>query len=270
MRLAKTQSVFTAGLQPCGSPAQRMDAHKLIRKNTHIPPDLALRIYGNNVYGALIKALAAAHPACLRVLGEQCFNSIARRYCEQNPSERPDLNQYGATFAGFIEEWTGTHTQFAEYHYLGDLARLEWLCHTAYYAADNPPFDFRKLAAASRQEEAAVRLHPGHDVGLLRSDYPVMAIREVNLSANDAATVNAGDLPEFLVISRPSHKPEVARVDATTYAILAACDAGLSLGIIAGTVTGSPRNLTETLTGLIERGWISGVSTDAETGATHD
>ena len=223
MDLADTQTLLTTALIPPCSATQKTLALQLIGNNDHIPAELALRIYSNNVSGARIKSLAAAYPACFRILGEACFNNIARRFSEHTPSVQPDLNHYGETFSEFLDEWTQSHQQFSDYRYLGELARLEWLCHTAYYAEDDPPFDFRTWARASPGAQAACCLRLGHSVGLLQSDYPVMAIREANLSDNEATEVQAIELPEHLVASRPAFKVRVDRIDAYTFEVLAAC-----------------------------------------------
>ena len=262
MDLADTQTLLTTALIPPCSATQRTDALQLIRKNDHIPAALALRIYSNNVSGARIKSLAAAYPACFRILGEVCFNNIACRFIEHTPSVQPDLNRYGKAFSGFLDEWTQSQASFSDYRYLGDLARLEWLCHTAYYAEDDAPFDFRTLARASQGAQAACGLRLGHSVGLLQSDYPVMAIREANLSECDAADVAAVELPEHLVVSRPAFQTRVERVDADTCEILAACQQGMALEYLIGTHQDHTSMIHEILPKLIQRGWITAMTVD--------
>ena len=262
MNLADAETLLTTALTPPCSTTQRTLALQLLRNNDRIPATLALRIYSNNVSGARNKALAAAYPACFRILGEACFNNIAHRFSEHTPSVHPDLNRYGKTFSDFLDEWMQAHAQFSDYRYLGDLARLEWLCHTAYYAEDDPPFDFRTLARASQGAQAACCLRLGHSVGLLQSDYPVMAIREANLSDGDAADVAAVELPEHLVISRPAFQTRVERIDAFTFELLAACQKGMTLEHIISTHQDPTRTIPEILPGLIQRGWITAMAVD--------
>lgn len=260
MNLAGTTTLFTAGLAPHCNTRQRTRTLHLLRKNERLPPELALQIYGNNITGAQCKALAAAYPACVRILGEACFNSIAQHFIEHTPSQLPDLNGYGATFGDFLDGWTATREQFPDYRYLGDLARLEWLCHTACYAANDPPFDFATVAAAGPDTWKNLRFQLGHSVGLLQSDYPVMAIRAANLATGDAAEIRAGKLPEQLVISRPEYQPRVERVDAAAFRILAACREGKTLGQLVTAGEHPAAGVTVTLPGLIRRGWITGIA----------
>jgi hypothetical protein len=258
MILAETLSVFTAGLEPAGNAARRARAIDLIGENGHIPAELALTIYGNNVSGALTKALTAAFPACRRILGETCFNAIAHRFTEHRPSKQADLNRYGASFGDFLDDWTTTQAAFSDYLYLGDLARLEWQYHTAYTAADDPPFDFKAFANASRDAPETLHFRVSYSLGLLQSDYPVMEIRETNLSDGDATEVQADKLPEYLVVSRQAMQPRVERVDAVSFQLLAACQDGRTLGHITNTGGNLASRLFETLPELIQRQWING------------
>jgi len=187
---------------------------------------------------------------------------MAGRFIEHAPSEQPDLNRCGASFSDFLDDWTSTQTQLSGYRYLGDLARLEWLCHTAYYAEDDPSFDFTALSKAGHNAQQACSFQLGHSVGMLQSVYPVMEIRESNLSNGDATEVQAGALPEYLVVSRPVFQPRVERVDAIIFAVLASCLEGMTLGHIIDTNRHRTKAIHEILPGLIRRGWITSVTVD--------
>ena len=262
MKLADTESLFSACLIPPDSAIRRAPALKLIREDGRIPPGLALQIYANNVSAALIKSLAATCPACFRILGETCFNNIAHRFIEHSPSVHPDLNRYGEFFGDFLDEWTQSQASFSDYRYLGDLARLEWLCHTAYYAEDDPQFDFTTLAEASDDAQQVFCLQLGHSVGLLQSDYPVMAVRQANLSSNEAAEVQAIELPEYLVVSRRALQILVERIDPHTFELLAACQESIPLGQLISINRDLTKMIPGILPGLIQRGWITAMAVE--------
>ncbi len=262
MNLAETEAVLTAGLEPRCPAERRTRALRLMREDGRIAPELVLQIYANNTSGARLKSLAAAYPACLRILGEACFNGIARRFIERTPSEQPDLNLYGASFGDFLDEWTATQEQLADFRYLGDLARLEWLCHKAYYAGDDPPFDFAAFSEFSYDAQERLRFRLGDSVGLLRSGYPVMAIREANLSDGDATEVWADETPEFLVVSRPDLQPRVERVDEMSFRVLSACRDGNTLGEIIDASGRRADKAAEILPMLVRRAWIAGFVAD--------
>ncbi|UCH46517.1 MAG: putative DNA-binding domain-containing protein [Betaproteobacteria bacterium] len=265
--LARTLDVFATALRSSVIEAEHESAahsglKQLSRENPHIPTDIALSIYANNLSGGRAKALAVAYPACARILGAECFEGIARRYSESTAAKQPDLNLYGETFAEFLEERAAVLEGFSDYTYLGDLARLEWLCHVAYYANDDAPFDFDQLARSAGDAGEYLKLKLGDSVGMLQSDYPVMGIREVNLADDDAASVSAADCPQHLVVWRDEFQPCVERVDKATFDLLAAIEAGATLGDIASQLPHVAVVLSEAVPRLIQRGWISGIAGD--------
>ena len=258
MMLETVQDRLTEAISaPANEPA-RVAAARLIRNNSRIPPALAVDIYANNTRGAETMALAAAYPACLRILGETCFNGLARRFIGQTPSTTPDLNLYGEHLGDLLEDWTRSEPQLAEYAYLGDLARLEWLCHTAYYAADDPPFDFTALSQCGDDKQEQICFHLGHSIGLIQSEYPIMAIRELNLSDDPAESVADEAQTSYLVVSRPAFQAEVSRIDEQGFRLLQACQAGHTLGSLIETDAALAKSVRTRVPQLIERGWIAG------------
>ncbi|UCD68743.1 MAG: putative DNA-binding domain-containing protein [Betaproteobacteria bacterium] len=263
--LLKTQSAFSNELQSVvgtSRKAQVSDTYfgNLVAGNPRILPDVALGIYANNITGGRAKALTSAYPACARILGADCFEGIARRFGESTPARQPDLNLFGEAFADFLEERVAVLAGFSDYTYLGDLARLEWLCHVAYYANDEAPFDFDELARNAGDAGESLKLKLGDSVGLLHSEHPVMSIREINLADGDAASVSAADCPQHLVVWREEFHPCVERVDETTFDLLAALKSDATLGEIASQLPHVAGVLSEAVPRLIQRGWISGIA----------
>lgn len=263
--LAKTQDVFIAAVRRseasnAGKRPTGLYFENLVVENPRITPDVVLRIYGNNIAGGRAKALAVAYPACARILGGECFEGIARHFSESTPATHADLNLYGAAFADFLEQRVTVLEAFSDYAYLGDLARLEWLCHVAYYASDDAPFDFEQLAHSAGGSGESLKLTLGNSVGLLRSEYPVMSLREVNLADGDAASVSAADCPQHLVVWRSEFHVCVEQVDKMTFDLLAAIEAGTTLGEIAVTLPEAAAVLSESVPRLIQRGWIAGTA----------
>ena len=260
MILETVQDRLTDAINTSANEPARRAATRLIRDNSRIPTELALDIYANNRRGAQAMALVAAYPASLRILGETCFNGLARRFIAQTPSTTPDLNLYGEHFGDLLKAWTRSESQLAEYAYLGDLARLEWLCHTAYYAADDPPFDFTALSQCGDDCQEQIRFRLGHSIGLMQSDYPIMEIRELNLSDDPAHSVADEAQTSYLVVSRPVFQAEVTRIDEQGFRLLQACQSGHTLGGLIETDAALAESLRTRLPQLIERGWITGFS----------
>jgi len=90
-----------------------------------------LNVYRRNVQSAWLAALKNAYPVLLALTGERYFAALAQAYAKDRPSESGDLNRYGAHLPEFVELWE----QNPRYDYFGDIARLEWAVHNAWYAA---------------------------------------------------------------------------------------------------------------------------------------
>jgi len=255
MILAETLTCFTNSLKPDCSSSEFQNAENLLLDNERIPAALALKIYMNNTSGARHNALAAAYPACLRILGEDCFTHIANQFIKHMPSLQRDLNLSGSNFSEYLENWTTTQPGFSDYHYLGDLARLEWFCHMAYYADSDTTFDFELLASADSVDQKELHFQLGSSVNLLESDYPVMELQRANISGGAAISVSAENFPEHLVIARLKFQATITRTNHATFDLLSACRNNDTLGaMIENDIN------TEALPKLIQRGWIAQVA----------
>ena len=238
-----------------------------IRDNGLISPELAIAIYTNNTVGAPINALAAAYPASLRIVGEDCFRGLAKQFiCVATESSR-DLNLFGESFPAFLESWINGRRAFSDFSYLPDLARLEWLMHRAYYADDEPGFDFDAFRKASSKAPETLRLVPAKSLGVLRSVYPLKQIRELNLGAGNAAMVQDTGAPQCLVVSRKALRCEINTVDYQTFVVLTACCAGTPLADIARTLDDDTHRIPQIIERSIRQEWLTGFAFGEDAGA---
>ncbi|MDH4093903.1 MAG: putative DNA-binding domain-containing protein [Betaproteobacteria bacterium] len=175
-----------------------------------------MAVYRGNVFGNWHGALAGAYPVVRRIVGEAFFEAMARDYARAHPSEDGDLNEYGAPLARFFE----TYPETLDLPYLPDVARLEWLAHRAYFAADAAPFDF------ARPTEA--RLAPA--CGLLESAWPVASIWEAHQENGRPERVNLGSGPERALVHRPDGRVEASVLRPGDFRFLACLQAGDALG----------------------------------------
>ena len=258
MDLQTTQDILTHSLDK-GCPAEVMQqARTMLKPSPQITPDTAIAIYRNNHTGALTRSLATAFPVCRRILGDDCFNGISREYINRSPSRLSDLNRYGDLFPDFLGVWANGKTAFAEFGYLGDLARLEWCWHVAYYQEDDEPFDFAAFENAGQSHMDTIRLRISHALGLLMSDYPVFEIWKINRDGKEAREVEANELPQYLVIYRRDGYPGVEVVSADIHSLLQNCRNGKTLAELAEQVKTGGDRLVEVLPELIRKTWIIG------------
>jgi hypothetical protein len=133
-------------------------------------------VYRASLLGNLSGALADTYPVVARLIGAACFGQAARCFIPAHRSRGGDIHAWGREFADFLEDFEPTRGL----PYLPDVARLEWLAHEAFHAADAVPLSIDALAAlpGDAQETAVVRLHPS--LRLVRSAFPVRRIWQAN------------------------------------------------------------------------------------------
>jgi len=181
-------------------------------------------VYRGNVFGNWAKALASAYPIVRKIVGGEFFEGLAREYARAHPSTSGDLNEYGERLSEFVA--TFPHTQ--DLPYLSDVARMEWLAHRAYYAADAMPFDLTKISD-SNPEALRPRLAPA--CALLVSDWPLARIWVVH--QDDYAGEVAVDLrggPDRILVHRPRWRVQVRSLAPGDYRFLESAQRGATLG----------------------------------------
>ncbi len=179
--LASLQAVFAASLS-AGDDRVPQEVH-----GTNGPAPLKrFNVYRNNVFAGLAETLLARFPVVARLVGEAFFRATACAFVRSHPPRSPALLEYGDAFPAFLATFEPTQPL----PYLPDVARLEWLRHAAYYAADAEPMDGARLAAvpADQLGWVVLRLHPS--AALVASPYPVFSIWRTN--AMDAKVTEIG------------------------------------------------------------------------------
>ena len=166
-----------------------------------LTPERRLGIYQNNALGSLAAVLAAAFPVTERLVGTRFFGAVARQFAAAHPPEQPQLLAYGALFPAFLAGLKAA----AGLPYLGDVARLEWARHEAYFAADAAGPDLAALQALppAAYPSLVFTLHPA--VRIVASPHPIQTIWDANQPENDpvpAVDLKAGG--QVVLIHRPA------------------------------------------------------------------
>jgi hypothetical protein len=173
-----------------------------------------MAVYRSNIFGNWAQALAGAYPIVRKIVGEEFFEGLAREYARSHPSVSGDLNEYGAQLAEFVAGFA--HTQ--DLPYLPDVARMEWLAHRAYYAADPRPFDLEVFKTSSAE---TVRLALAPACALLASDWPLARIWTVHQDDYEGefdVDLRAG--PDRILVHRPKWRAQVRSLAPGDYRFL--------------------------------------------------
>lgn len=143
-----------------------------------------LHAYRANAGALAERALAAACPTVVQLLGEVAFAALARAFWQARPPHQGDIATWGAELPAFI----AADIQLAAEPYLADVAALDWALHQAERAADDDaaPAGLERLADATPQQ-LGLRLRAGHAV--LISAHPLHAIWLAHRQTDEARFV---------------------------------------------------------------------------------
>ena len=195
-----------------------------------MPSNLRLAVYRNNALGSLAAVLAAAYPALERLLSADNFRVLARSYVAAHPPRRPHLSSYGAELPAFLPVFHHT----ASYHFLPDLARLEWARNDSLFAAEAPVLTGRSLEGVPPERLSGLKLpwHPA--TRLIESPYAIERLwhaEELGRGvAAGAQTVLVTRSAEGAILQRLASSGDVAllRAFAAGSDLTAAADAALA------------------------------------------
>jgi hypothetical protein len=189
------------------------------------PQDEArIQLYALTVYGTLTKALEAVYPVMRRLVGQRCFDGLARRYIHDHPSHSGDLHDFGEVFADFIQ---GSPLA-ADFPYFPDVARLEWHYHRVFHAANHGPLDLCRLQQIDPvcYEQLSFSLTPA--CTLFTSLYPAHHIWQANQpGGNGGALLIQQEI--YLLILRGLEGIEFIPLTPGDYAFLTALRSGQML-----------------------------------------
>ena len=253
--LPQYESEFVAALSG-GTAEQHHTFLSKINKKSRISPQLAVEIYSNNTRGARVAALEQIYPACASVVGSKVFRAIAREFVAKDKYGSADLNNYGGAFHRHLQQLLSDERLPQDVIYLADLARLEFLLHQAYYADDDPSFDFNEFEQMIN-DGIDIRFHTSYALGLIASGYPLHLIWMANVSQQCSSRINAINGTQCLVVHRDRFTPRIEMVDHCTYSTLAAILAACSLQQL---VERCDCDITRILPDLIRRRWITGIN----------
>jgi Putative DNA-binding domain len=207
----------TANNQAC-IPAARFDrwAPLRARGTRSRRTDNCLTAYCSSVDG-----LATRFPVTRRVVGDESFGAMVRRFIVRERSAPATRLDSWETFPGFLR----SQGKAASIEYVADIAELEMARGRAHSAADALPIAARALSSlqAERLTELRLVLHPS--VFLVTSRFPIVTVWEANQSDDEHGRVDRWSA-ESALVARPFVEVEVRRLPPGGYAFIS----GLSHG----------------------------------------
>ncbi|MBD0788698.1 putative DNA-binding domain-containing protein [Vibrio sp. Y2-5] len=170
--LAHLQATFAEGLR------YQARGETCNIKCGQISAEERLQIYRNNFVMSLTEVLQATYPMLKEVLGEECFDAIARHYILSHPLKQGDVSGYGKHFNQTVALFPNV-VEAAPYAV--ELARFEWtLDRTQQEFGKNERLSLQQLEAIStlsEQQHASLILHLYSWVFPFTSDFAVFDLQ---------------------------------------------------------------------------------------------
>ncbi|MHB1246671.1 MAG: HvfC/BufC family peptide modification chaperone [Sulfuriferula sp.] len=182
-------------------------------------------IYRNNTFSNLRNTLESTYPVIVKLVGVEFFRHAAQEYILQYPSVSGDLHLFGEVFGAFLASFPPVE----QLPYLPDVARLEWLCHKAYFAADHTPLALDRLMQVppTRYVDLQFKLNPA--CTLFESAFPADRIWQINqdqYTGEQSLDLSSGGATAL--VTRVMYRVTVSRMARSEWCALQALSTGLT------------------------------------------
>ena len=223
-------------------------AKKIIKPNDRLTSFERLEIYNRQYWFRVLDAFSDDFPGLRAILGDRCFDAVAKAYLTDCPSRSFTMRDLGSR----LESWLRKHPHYARnrQQLALDMVRLEWAEIETFDSASEPPVTAEVLAGA---DPAKLRLRLQPYIRLLDLRYPVddllLAIKHdtgTNVASNAvderhtrkkvSAVARLKPAPVYLAIHRLENTVYLRRLDREEFSILNALQQGRTLerAIVAG------------------------------------
>jgi hypothetical protein len=215
-----------------------------------------LQVYQANGHMLAERALRAAYPVLLQMLGDESFADLARALWHTQPPERGDIAQWGESLAGFVRN----SAQLQDAPYLPDVARAEWALHRCDAATDQDG-SLTTLALLTTQDPQSLQLLLAPGVATVRSNWPLASLLLAHLEGQPSLTEVGVALqrhsPQDVVVWRSGFQSRLRLAMPGEVELLAALQSGCAL---APALTGaSDLDFPQWLPMAVQTGLVLGV-----------
>ena len=142
----------------------------------HFTDEQRIQIYRNNFVISLSEVLAATYPLTEMLVGEECFQQMARQHVLSSPSTSGDVSGYGEHFEQTIKAFPAV---IEAAPYLDEVALYEWQKDSLVRFSSQADVDQRPLSCLAdvpQEQQGALVFHLKDSITLIHSSYTIIAL----------------------------------------------------------------------------------------------
>ena len=195
--------------------------------------DERMQIYRNNFIVSLREVLSATYPMVEALLGEECFEQMARQHVLTYPLEEGNVAHYGEGFQDTIMQFSQV---IAQAPYSPEVARFEWhidLARQAQYEQSNAA-ELKPLAAlgeVSEEQQPALILYLKKGCRSFDSSYAVFDLFGA-IQTGQFEQLNINQLQQGVISIQANGEALCHALDADVFQLLRCLEQKLSLSEI--------------------------------------
>ncbi|MGR5179180.1 DNA-binding domain-containing protein [Vibrio parahaemolyticus] len=239
MSLNQLQAQFALALRYQG-PADNCDIN-----SDHFSADERMQIYRNNFVLSLSEVLEACYPITMELVGEECFQAMARQHITEQPPESGNVMTYGE---GFVETVSQLDNIVSAVPYLTDVMALEWLVDDLNRSSEaaigvslEPLINMERVANVLHGN---LVFHVKPQVHIIESDYAIASLFHAIHQGNiDNLNIHQ---PEIVLVAKTiPGSPLIYTLSATEYELLCELRLQKPLNLIESSLLTGLANLFE-------------------------
>ncbi|CZF84913.1 hypothetical protein GCE9029_04696 [Grimontia celer] len=210
-----------ASLQHQFRDALHYESHKLPVAEGVTEPEALIQVYRNNFVMTLTECLENIYPVTNALVGEECFQAIARHHVLGATMDNACADRYGAGFADTIR----TLPNIVEaVPYLADIAEIEWHIQCVNRAPLPEAFPVEALSEVTPEDFPRIQLTVSPASAVMKSEFAVATLWQA-VSNQDEEALNQLDLmsPETLLVQKDGEGISVTTISDEEASLILAC-----------------------------------------------
>ena len=220
-----------------------------------------LAAHTNGYPARICESLRESYPALSHILGDATFAALAERYLPFVPADQTNLNFIGSA----LPDFAASDPLARDLPFLPDLARFEWALHACFHARLAEPFCATACADWSPQDWSRARIDFQPGTALLRSDWPLRALRACRHVGREEVDVDLEEGPESVLVHRAGLDVVTRAVDGVEAEALERLLAGERLGRVTSDL--AERGADAGAVSALFAGWVgAGLIADCRVG----